>query len=292
MKIAFWSNSRGVGGVTANTACIAAFAAIEHMGKIVLLENHYSRGSLADIVLPDERAGRRREGRKYYEGYGIEHIVKYLCSGGENIAELLNRTALPLLYSGMYYLPQNLAINREVFDYAFNMSHKELLRNLELFADFVFIDVDSNQNLSSGAILAEADLIVVNLTQNDAQLRDFFDNYSSIYEKSVFLIGAYQPELPLNYHEICRSYNIARDKTETIPYNAEFAEAMSEGRALQFIDRNYENALSRENDYFMRHLKKAFLMIRKKLLNIRMRKCEIYPSFILNNINTKIPKAI
>ena len=53
----------------------------------------------------------------------------------------------------------------------------------------MFIDTERNENLSSNAILTEADLVVVNLVQDKVALREFFDNYSSIQEKSVYLIG-------------------------------------------------------------------------------------------------------
>lgn len=49
---------------------------------------------------------------------------------------------------------------------------------------------------------------------------------------------------------------------------------MSEGRILQFLNRNYEKASGRDNDYFMRYCKKSSMMVRKNLINLRKIKKE------------------
>lgn len=273
MKIAFWSNVRGRSGVTTNMVCISALSAIAGAGKAVLLENHYSCNSIASIILPCGQVEQLKESGKYYNRDGIEYVLKGLYSG-KNGEELLRHAAIPLLYTSMYYLPQNYIVNKEVFNYEFSLVYKKLFYNLETFSDNVFIDTERNENLSSSAILEEADLVVVNLIQDKAALREFFDNYSSIKEKSVYLIGAYQPELLFNYRRICYEYHIPKDRTGIIPYNIELSEAMSEGRILQFLNRNYEKASGRDNDYFMRHCKKSSMMVRKNLINLRRIKKE------------------
>jgi len=275
VKIAFWSNIRGKSGVTVNMVCIAALSSIAGAGKAILLENHYSCNSIASLVFPAEQANQFKESGRYYNQEGIEHVLKRLYSGHDG-EELLRHAALPLLYTSMYYLPQSYIVNKEVFNYEFSLVYKKLFYNLELFSDNVFIDTERNENLSSSLILNEADLVVVNLVQDKMALREFFDNYSSIQEKAVYIIGAYQPELLYNYRRICYEYHIPKDKIGIIPYNIDLSGSMCEGRILQFLNRNYEKATGRENDYFMRHCKKASMMVRKNLIDIRKRQKEQY----------------
>lgn len=284
MKIAFWSNVRGRSGVTTNMVCISALASIAGAGKAVLLENHYSCNSIANIVLPGEQVELLKESGRYYNREGMEYVLKGLYSGKDG-GELLRHAAMPLLYTSMYYLPQSYIINKEVFNYEFSLVYKKLFDTLEIFSDNVFIDTERNENLSSNAILTEADLVVVNLVQDKVALNEFFENYSSIKEKSVYLIGAYQPELLFNYRRICYEYHIPRDRIGIIPYNIELSEAMSEGRILQFLNRNYEKASGRENDYFMRHCKKSSIMVRKNLINLRKRKKEEATENYIKNFN-------
>lgn len=58
----------------------------------------------------------------------------------------------------------------------------------------MFIDTESNQNLSTKQILYDADIVVVNLSQNSKNIYDFFENYTSLREKAVYIVGKYQPE--------------------------------------------------------------------------------------------------
>lgn len=284
MKIAFWSNIKGKSGVTTNTVCIAALTAISGAGKAVLLENHYSINSIADIVLSREQTEQLKESGRYYNRDGIEYVLKGLYSG-KNGEELLCHAVLPLLYTNVYYLPQSYIVNKEVFNYEFSLVYKELFYSLELFSDNVFIDTERNENLSSNAILYEADIVVVNLIQDKIALREFFDNYSSIQEKAIYLVGSYKPDPLFNYRRICYEYHIPKDKIGIIPYNSELSESVSHGLTLQFLNRNYEKASSRENEYFMRHCKKSSMMVRKNLLDIYKRKKEIYPNNSINNLN-------
>lgn len=268
MKIAFWSNVRKKTGVTTNMACIAAMTSIAGMGKTILLENHYSLHSLGNILLAPEQITSLKEQGQYYDKYGIEYVLKQIYSGHSG-SDLIRQISIPLLYTNMYYLPQSYIVNREVFNYEFDLVREELFRSLEEISDYVFIDTETNQNLSSNTILSDADMIVVNLRQDPVMLDEFFENYSSVREKAVYLLGEYQPEIAWNLRRICYRYRISRDQIGVVPYNIELEESMNQGRVLQFLNRNYYKASGRENDYFMRQVRKASLMVRQNLLKIR-----------------------
>ncbi len=284
LKIAFWSNTRGRCGVTANMVCTSALITKLGISRNILLENHYGYHNIAQMLLPQEQVAELKECGNYYGNYGIEYVLKRLY-GGESGDELLRQAAISLLCKGLYYLPQSYIVNKEVFNYEFNLAYKELFQCLEEFAKYIFVDIEQNQNLTSNAILSDADLIVVNLTQDIRILREFFDNYPSIQEKSVYLIGAYQPELSWSYRKICYEFHIRQDKIGMIPYNMEFADAMENGRTLQFLNRNYEKASGRENAYFMNKCKKAAVMIRKNLMEIRKDKKERVHNNILDGLS-------
>ena len=268
MKISFWSHMRGVAGVTTNLACVSALMSIGGMGKTAVLENHYSINSIGDMFLFPEKIEYLREHGEYYSRYGIEYILKRLYSG-EPGEKLLHHASIPLLFSSMYYLPQGRIVNKEVFNYEFHLAQKKLFQSLERISDYIFIDTETNQNLSSKIILSESDLIVVNLNQDPVQIQKFFRQYTSIQEKAVYLIGGYQPELPWNIGRICKEFQIPREKTGIIPYNPELVDAASKGHLLQFLNRNYYKASDYENEYLIRYAKKAGRMIRKNLVRLR-----------------------
>ena len=115
--------------------------------------------------------------------------------------------------------------------------------------------------LSSKIILQEADLIVVNLSQNPYILEDFFENYRSLIDKSVYLLGNYTPESKYTKGYILRKYHIPRERIATIPYNVEFHDALNSGSVISFLNQNYQCKRKDENYYFIREVKRAVEMI-------------------------------
>lgn len=271
MKISFWSNVRGQAGVTTNMACISAIITIGGMGKTVLLENHYSARGLGEILLLEEKRESLREYGEYFNRYGIEYILKRLYSG-ESGEKLIHQASIPLLFSNMYYVPQSHIVNREVFEYEFNLVQEKLFKTLELLSDYIFIDTETNQNLSSTIILSEADVIVVNLDQDPIHIKEYFDNYMPLQEKAVYLIGNYNPKLPYNINRICKEYHVDRERIVGIPYNFELDSNIKRGNILPFLNRSYFRPSDRESEYLIRQLKRAGKMVRKRALAVRREK--------------------
>lgn len=264
MKIAFWSSVRSGIGVTANIACMAAMIAMHGGGKSILLENHYALRNIGDLVLPPERIECLQEQGHYYHKYGLEHLLKELHSGRQT-PDMVHQTAIPLLFQDLFYLPQSYIVNRDVFNYEFELVREALFQCLEEFSDMLFVDTETNRNLSSISILSDADIIVVNLRQDPVMLTEFFENYSAMQDKTVFLLGKYQQEHTWNLRRICYRYHISRERIGVIPYNMEFEEAMRQGRLLQFLNRNSEGKTGKENAYFMRQVKHAASMLLSRI---------------------------
>ncbi len=283
MKIAFWSNLRNQGGVTTNLACMAAMSAIAGVGKCILLENHYNLNSLGNILMAPEKVAVLKEKGQYYNKYGIEYILKRLYTG-ESGEALIRKASIPLLYSSILYLPQSYIVNREVFNYEFELVRAELFRCLEEVSELIFIDTETNGNVSSNAILEEADLIVVNLPQKPVIWEEFFENYASILDKCVFLVGMYQPDMKFDLIRIRKKFQIPRNQIGTVPYNLELQDAMKEGHTLQFLNRNYVKASDVENEVLMKELKRSAGMLRENISKRRREKQHNVPSIVLQNL--------
>lgn len=264
MKICFWSPVRGKAGVTTNMACISALLAIGKRGKTMVLENHYSIRGIGDILLEQEAVDAFREHGEYHSCYGVEYLLKRIYSG-EPGEKLIHHAAVPLLFSSMFYIPQGRIVNREVFDYEFRMVYDLLFQALESHSDYIFIDTETNRNLSSNIILSQSDLVVVNLPQDKEQMADFFREQKSLQDKAVYLIGNYQEELPCNLSYICGKYHISKDRIGIIPYNMEMQDAMGNGHLLQFLNRNFYQAEDSQNEYLLRYAKRAARMIMRNV---------------------------
>ncbi len=259
MKIAFWSNAHGKNGVTSNLACISIMEILEQNRKNVLLENHFSINNL-ETVLNQAMSRNRLNEYNFYNQKGIEHLIRKIHSGF-SLENAVNNSVMTFMEDKMNYLPQNYLMNQEVFDYEFNQVVNPMFQLLEQFCDTVYIDTAVGNTLSSKIILEEADLIVVNLSQNLYILDDFFEHYQSLMKKSVFLLGNYTPESKYTRGYIIRKYHIPRDRVATIPYNVRFRDAVSNGSLISFLNNNYQCDRKNENYYFMREVKRAVSMI-------------------------------
>lgn len=260
MKIAFWSTLRGRCGVTTNLACMAAITAISGTGRSILLENHYHLNNLGSRFLPPEKLSVLQEKGEYYNKYGMEYLLKRLYTG-ESGEVLIHKSSIPLFYSDIFYLPQSYIVNKEVFNYEFELVRGKLFDCLERFSDLVMIDTETNGNVSSVSILQEVDLIVVNMDQDLATWNRFFQDYPSLAEKSVFLIGKYQPELHWNLTKLRRRFQVPRSRIGAVPYNMELKSAMENGRLIQFLNRNYPKRIHPENESLMRELSRSSRML-------------------------------
>lgn len=271
MKIAFWSNIRRRGAVTTNLACMAAMSSVSGTGRSILLENHYNLKNLGSVLLTGERETALRENAEYYSKYGIEYLLKRLYSG-ESDDRLVQKAGIPLLYSNMLYLPQSYIVNKEVFNYEFELVRTKLFQCLEKAADMIYIDTEANGNASSISILNDADLIVVNLNQDLASWEQLVEEYPSIAERCVFLVGCYQNEGRANLRMIRRKFKIERERIGVVPFNLDLQLAVQDGRLLQFINRNYLQENSYENANLMQELKRSAAMIRENVVKARLKK--------------------
>lgn len=261
MKIAFWSNVHGKSGVTSNLACISVMSVLMERRKNILFENHFNINNLERMLNESLMKEMIREYDVYYR-IGMEQLIRQIHSGYQ-LDTAVKSSSLTFMDEYIYYLPQNYFMNQEVLDYELNTVIKDMFQLMEKVERDVYIDTETNGNLTSKIILQESDMVVVNLTQNPYILEDFFHNYGAITKKAVYLMGNYNPQSKYNSKYIQKKYQIEKNKIAVIPYNVHFQAAMTEGRVIGFINQIYKCNKKSENYYFINEVKKAVSMIEK-----------------------------
>lgn len=254
MKIAFWSNARGVCGVTSNLAGISVVSALLGRQKAILLENHFHLNNLEGILNQSLERNLVKE-YSYYSQIGIDHLMRRLHSGLETDRAVLD-CSIPIT-ERLYYLPQNIQMNREQFNYEFGQVVYPLLWLLEKQGYAVFFDLEQGDSLSSRIILNEADVIVVNLCQNPAILEDFFEQYGSLRKRAFYVVGGYSRESATTISMIQKKYEIEKERLGVVPYSVAFANAMNRGRLVPFLKRTYKEGKKSENKKFMEELERS-----------------------------------
>lgn len=268
MKIAFWSNGKENIGVTSNLACISVTVAFTYPYKAVLMENHLQKNKLEKLLLYHFPSYRREV--QYQSGnIGLGHVINHFAR--EDSLEynkkdnIIKKASLEVLSNSLYYIPLDYVQNQMSFDYNLSRSIKKILNDTENFADITYIDTSGKDCLSSKIILEEADLVVVSLAQNVYQIEKFFDEYSSILYKCIFLITNYQKKSNENISKIFREYSIDKSQVVGIPFNEEYQAAIYQGRVVEFVTRNYKCSKKNPNYSFVFRIKKAVDMIVKHI---------------------------
>ena len=136
-----------------------------------------------------------------------------------------------------------------------------VLQYLERYNDLVMIDTSCSFLNSSRRILEEADLVVVNLFQNEAALSHFFSNYSNIRKKAFYLIGNYEGDSCMTRGEILKRYRIPGSHLGVIPRNAGFCDAVSGGNLIPFFQRLYRGEGKKEDRVFWEQITEAYRLL-------------------------------
>lgn len=264
LKIAFWSNVHGKSGVTSNLACISVMSVLMKKRRHILFENHFNLNNLERMLNESLMKEVIKEYDLYYR-IGMEQLIRQLHSGYQ-LETAIKSSSLTFMDDCIYYLPQNYFMNQEIFDYELNTVLPAMFQLMDKTGYDIYIDTEVNKNLTSKVILEEADMVVVNLTQNPYILEDFFSNYGTITKKAVYLIGNYNSESKYNSKYIQKKYQIEKNKIAVIPYNVHFQDAMTDGRLIGFLNQIFKCNRKSENYYFMNEVKKAVTMIEKNCI--------------------------
>lgn len=250
MKIAFWSNSPGKSGVTGNLSCISILSAMYQPSEMVLFENHSNINNLGSTFLNQNSYDKLQEKNSYFVENGLGRILSY-CDMGDTVnSGMIYRTCLPVFDQRVFYLPAG-GMNRDLLEYRLSRHVGDVMNLLEQFYESVYVDLSSSTLKSSRQILKQADLIVVNLSQNDQLLSHFFRNFSEIRKKAFYVIGNYDSGSVIKKSDIIKTYGLSGDTVGTIPYNRRFADALTRGDVVPFLLKNYSCGADNVNYEFM-----------------------------------------
>ncbi len=238
MKIAFWSNSPGKSGVTGNLSCISILSAMIQPSKMVLFENHSNINDLGSMFLNQNSYDKLKEENSYFVENGLGRILNCCDMGDDVNSGIVLRTCLSVFDQRVFYLPPG-GMNRDLLEFRLNRHAENVMDLLEQVCGTVCVDLSSTSLESSRKILKEADLIVVNLCQNDQLLSHFFRNFSEIRKKAFYVIGNYDPESFIRKSDIVRRFDLSGNMVGTIPYNRRFADALTKGNVVTYLLKNF-----------------------------------------------------
>lgn len=252
MKFAGWSNVHGQPGTSSNLSAIAVYSTMRYGLKSLITQTNFMMNDLEAPLV-----GNEIRGDEYFKDVGIDALARSIKSGPLDEVTFFN-SSISLLNNKLHLLPGTTKSSREHFESDMEKTVTNITRSAERFYDVVFIDTNSGRNEISSKVLANAELIIVNLSQNKRVIDSYFDEYHFDPNKVFFLIGNYDRRRKDNMRNLRRHYKkMKSSNSAAIPYCSEFADAISEGKMIEFFKKNMKAKKDDKNRYFIDCVGKA-----------------------------------
>jgi cellulose biosynthesis protein BcsQ len=253
LKIVFWSNVHGQAGTTSNMLAIAILCALQYKLKNIVTQTHFNLNSLAAALVTDSEQFHR----EYLMEVGIDALTRSIKSAPLD-CDIIENSTISFMKKRLTLLPGTAKMNREIYEIDTLRAITGILRAVELYYDIVFVDTNSGKNELTNKILEDADLIVVNLSQNKNMIEEFKLNYKFPTKKVFYIFGNYDSNSRYNVKNIFKSYGFIKSKnTAVIPYNTEYMDALSDGQVLQYMLKNIDSEKDDSNGHFIKEVKEA-----------------------------------
>ena len=243
MKIAFWNGTGMCGNVTGYLTAISVYCALNLKKTVYVSRNHLNGRRLEDYFFNNPSGGGKENFMDCYSYGEPEYFRKLWEENAQKQKEIRTREGICLIHPPD--ISDDCMFYREVSEEA-----------------LYFMDIPYGMNIASAKALEEADIVVVFLPQDKSEIHIFFDKYSSIIPKALFLIADYRKNGLCSPEHLQRNYGIEKERTGTIPYNGTFEALCELGVAADFFRNDlYYNTKADED--LKGHFKKAARMLLK-----------------------------
>ncbi len=273
MNIVFWSPLRGHGATTSNLTCMAIMSSLMYNFRTVSFQSAFSNNYLDQTFLGSKRARPPVVSEEFtaYGGKGIDGVINSL-EMSSYISENINDYTVEVMKNLNYYIPSTKRSNEQVFNMRLARSLPELLKTCGDNFDITFIDHHGLDDGISRTILDEADLCVINLSQNPELITYAKEKSKKINLtcNSMYIIGRYDESNKYTESTIAKRLEVPRQDIGVIPYNSEFMDAVLSGNTKEFLRANMHCTRKSPNYQFMQETKDLTykLMTKAGMLNV------------------------
>ena len=256
MKIVFWSPVHGQACQSSNLLAVSLNLVMEQHKKILVTQTQYRMNDLEDAAIG--RAGKKDFRERFYQDMGMDSLIRCLKRKRIDKTDIENCCIQILPDEEFMLLPGSQCENYEVFQETVGVAVHMLLEETEKYYDYVFVDTNPGGGWISRKLLQEADLIVVNLSQNVGVIDRFFWDYpKELKGKCVFyLFGSYLSDSCYNLSNLRYRYRlIRRNNAAVIPMNVGFMDAIAGGNVRNYFAKNLECEPGDVNYMFMHEVR-------------------------------------
>ena len=239
MKVAFWNAISSTDSVTNYVAAIGMHLVTECHSNVVLSGNYISNRMLQDCF-----------SRRMLED-GIAHTPYCYLYGSSEYRDALwrmkrnrqgNILEMPINRMKIIYPPDETA--KSMFYYKIRQR------------DFYLLDMAKCNVAESKNVLDEAELVVVFLSQDKTEIQNFFERFSSLIPKALFIFVNNQRDKKESFRILKEDYGVNSNKIGHIPDNRNFYMACEEGNMSRFFADSIYRTDEKQDGNFTNSIKK------------------------------------
>ena len=250
MKVAFWNGISSSDSVANYVAAVGMMLTYEYNCNVILSSNYISNRMMQDCF-----------SRRMLEE-GIAHTPYCFLYGS------------PEYHGALWSMKRNrqgnileMPMKRMTIIYPPDVAEKSMFYYKSGPKDFYLLDMAKSSIAEARNVLDEAELVIVFFSQEETDIQIFFERFSSLVSKSLFVIVDYQRDAGRMCRKLKADYAISQNKIGIIPYHIEFEKASEEGNMEQFVLKNVQHAMEESNYNFILNLRKVAKKIYTSSLN-------------------------
>jgi len=262
--VSFWSPYAGHGKVT-SSLCGIIGGFIMQYPELSLAVTHMQKDSVTLLTKLDSHALLWKD-KGLLDGFGISTLKMYDRQSSVS-SETVLHCGIPISGKKVFFYP-NFSRNGLGNPIEFRGLTKQLKKEFEI----VFLDLESGNREETLGYMQESDYVVVVLPQDPLYADYFLQKEEAIMNNINYgiIFGGcfYNSQYRSTYYKRKYGKKLSDKFLGEILWNADYFDAMSAGKTLDFFLRNNSPVKKEENYEFIIQIKKTTERIQEHLLNV------------------------
>lgn len=253
MIAAFFGVPEGNTSTTGNLISVALMSYFQYQAPVLMASLSEGVYGLEDAFLPMDGMKIAEEAEYFYQ-QGMDMVLKEVGTG-EIRRDLFLKACTDLIPGKLSYLPTAKSNSQQRVWAELLKYGDKILDCMEELFEVVFLDCGKGNGPFMEKVAKRAEVIVINLTQSQRILNQYFLQKHHYLEKTVFLVGQYEELFPCNKNYILKNYRLPSETVKTIQYSTGFRDAFEHGKCFRFFQKNVPIPMLEKNRSFMEDVK-------------------------------------
>lgn len=273
MKIVFWAPVHGQTRQSSNMLAVSLMMAMKQRKRLLLTQTQFCMNDMEDAIVG--RVGAKEIREQFYQDMGIDSLMRCIKRKRPDKTDVENCCVQLLPNEELVLLPGSQSSNYEVYSEILSETIVAMLSETEKYYDAVLIDATPGIDKINKKLFEDADLVVVNLSQNIGVIDLFFRSIPEelLGKKVFYLFGSYLSDSSFNIKNLRIRYpELKMKNTGVVPMNVGFMDAISVGRLLNYFEENIECEQWDVNYWFVKAVNQTVELLCQLIDEIEMEK--------------------